>query len=459
MTPEQRKQLKAQIITSVSPLAEKAEGGWIKSIDLGPIIKSANIDYKALGFLKLTPFLLELFGKELEIQGEKLSLQVRFPKTSSNLDKVENSEKNTLKPTVVSDSTSYVQRDNAYSRILKFAFFPKPYWYDNNGFEYAIEQLAKKANKEERWYYGELDPGDYPILRNYFLMTFERLQSEDDSNLNNPNWDKRLKIVRNTDNTFGIPRFDKASNTRIFEYPDNILLFNTGLVDDLYEPVYAVFYSNTHGEAPWKFHKFISGSGEDNDHMFLAKLYGDKFPLPAKYYKSTLQLVYDITKPIAAYNWSHIIDRCNRLPIEFLEDNCTKEIDESRDTEGNIDYKLLSEKIKKNHRVHRQIQNRIKDAVEHALKRVEWNFKTAIPIYYPGGKDISLLLPLSLMGENNKIDAALVLESDATTYIAHTILKLNMAYANARLITRPDSDWLTPANITTANDIEIEIDE
>lgn len=289
-------------------------------------------------------------------------------------------------------------------------------------------------------------------------MTFERLQSEDDSNLNNPSWDKRLKIVKNTDNTFGIPRFDKTSNCRVFNYPKDILLFNTGLVDDLYEPVYAVFYTNTSGEAPWKFHKFISGSGEDNDHMFLAKLYGDKFPLPAKYYKSTLQLVYDITKPIASYNWSHIIDRCNRLPIEFLEDNCAKEVIESRDAEGNIDYKLLSQKIKKNPRVHRQIQNRIKDAVEHALKRVEWNFKTAIPIYYPGGKDISLLLPLSLMGENNKIDAALVLESDSTAYIAHTILKLNMAYANARLITRPDSDWLTPANITIANDTEVDID-
>ncbi len=453
MTTEQREQFRASILTAIAPLVKESEEGWIKSINIGPVIKKAGIDYKALGFMKLTLFLLDIFGQDLNIRGEKLSLQLKFPEPSST------NNNSTIEKIITSEDSPYNRRDNAYSRILKFAFFPKPKSYSNNGFELAIAKLAEKANKEERWFYGESDPGNYPILRNYFLMTFERLQSEDAHNIDNPNWDKRLKIIKNSDKTFGISKFDKKTNRREFEYPDEVLLFNTGLVDELYESVYAVFYTNTYGDAPWRFHKFISGSGEDSEHMFLAKLYGDKFPLPAKYYNSTLQLVYDITKPIGSYNWAHIIDRCDRLPVEFFEDNCPKEVEDSRNEDGTIDYQLLSKNIKNNPRVHRQIQNRIKDAVEHALKRVEWNFKTAIPIYYPGGKDISLLLPLSLIGENNKIDAALVLESNSTAYIAHTILKLNMAYANARLITRPDSDWLTPASITVAIDEGIEIDD
>ena len=80
--------------------------------------------------------------------------------------------------------------------------------------------------------------------------------------------------------------------------------------------------------------------------------------------------------------------------------------------------------------------------------------RTAIPIYYPGQKQISLLLPLALVDEDN-IDAALVLEAtDSGAYIAHTILTLEMAYTNARLITRPDSDWLMAEKISVNEDDE-----
>ena len=94
-----------------------------------------------------------------------------------------------------------------------------------------------------------------------------------------------------------------------------------------------------------------------------------------------------------------------------------------------------------------RIKNRIQDATEHAIKRVRWNFKTAIPIYYPGQKQISLLLPLALVDED-KIDVALVLEATKDAYIAHTILTLEMAYNDARLITRPQSDWLAAEKIS-----------
>ena len=81
------------------------------------------------------------------------------------------------------------------------------------------------------------------------------------------------------------------------------------------------------------------------------------------------------------------------------------------------------------------------------MKRVEWNFKTAIPMYFPTENIMSLLLPLSIM-DDEKVDAALVVEKTKSgNYLGHTILTLEMAYSNARLVSRPDSDWLAVEKI------------
>lgn len=440
LTQEQKLELKTKIVTTAKESPSVVDG-WCKATTLGTFIqKNCCIDYKALGFENLTSFLKCLFGDELDQRGVPPQHEYRICKGIDCFEegpslKVNAEEQNSSNS--VEERFSY--KETPYQRILKFAFFPKPADYPYNGFYWALKQLAKKA-LEEPWFYGETDPGNLPILRKYFLMTFDRLQTEDSSHKNDPTWEQKMKVVDNTNNTFRIQQYGK------YIYPQKILLFNTGLVDKLYEPIFAVFTSNEHPITPWKFYNFVSGSGNDSAHMFLAKLYGDKFPQHAKYYDSTRELVYDIDKQICSYHWAHIVDRCDRLPIEFLEDNCPNELKASRDSNGDINFELLSKKIKSNNRVYLCIQNRINDAIEHSLKRVEWNFKTAIPIYYPGGKSISLLLPLSLVGDN--IDAALVLENDSSVYIAHTILTLDMAYANARLITRPDSDWLIPSTIS-----------
>lgn len=93
-------------------------------------------------------------------------------------------------------------------------------------------------------------------------------------------------------------------------------------------------------------------------------------------------------------------------------------------------------------RIKRRLINRLDDAIELAQKRVEWNFKTAVPAFYPTKNTMSLLLPLDLT-ENEQPDVALVVElMESGAYIGQTILTMKMAYNNARLICRPDSDWL-----------------
>ncbi len=87
------------------------------------------------------------------------------------------------------------------------------------------------------------------------------------------------------------------------------------------------------------------------------------------------------------------------------------------------------------------LQTFLKGAIDNAKERVRRNYKTAIPQYYRG--QIQLLLPLCL-GNPRRADLALVVERHSTFYRASTCLTLDMAYNNARQITKPDRDWLQP---------------
>lgn len=83
------------------------------------------------------------------------------------------------------------------------------------------------------------------------------------------------------------------------------------------------------------------------------------------------------------------------------------------------------------------------------IRLCKWNYKTAIPIYYPRNNSISLLLPLKLRtGSNRAADVALVVERLVNgNYQGQTILTLSMAYQDARQICRPNSEWLTLGNV------------
>ena len=88
-----------------------------------------------------------------------------------------------------------------------------------------------------------------------------------------------------------------------------------------------------------------------------------------------------------------------------------------------------------------QLNSLLKGVIDNAKKRVRRNYKTAIPQYYSGR--IQLLLPLCLR-DPHRADLAIVVERHSTFYRAATCLTLDMAYNNARLLTKPDRDWLQP---------------
>jgi Domain of unknown function (DUF3825) len=75
------------------------------------------------------------------------------------------------------------------------------------------------------------------------------------------------------------------------------------------------------------------------------------------------------------------------------------------------------------------------------------NYKFIVPMYRPQEDKIQLLMPIYLNGEFSQTpDFALVLDPDPAhrIYYPQTILPLDAAYQNARVIAKPDEYWLNP---------------
>lgn len=214
------------------------------------------------------------------------------------------------------------------------------------------------------------------ILKNYVRETFTRLAS-----------------LRNQSEP-------SLQNSFIF-IDDHYACFNTGLFTDHYSDIYALFYKNNRPDAqPWVFDNFYTESTLKYIH-----------PLPnrAQYFNDIHDLIYDTSLPLRK-NLTHILgDERNKQRIPNTV----------RDKEF--------------------LTPLFYGAIEIALKKVEANYKVAVPQSYNG--EIQFLLPICLQNNTNA-DLALAVSKQGDFYIAHTCLTLEMAYSNARLITKPEIDWL-----------------
>ena len=86
-----------------------------------------------------------------------------------------------------------------------------------------------------------------------------------------------------------------------------------------------------------------------------------------------------------------------------------------------------------------QLSVLLEGTINDAKRRIRRNYKTAVPQYYKG--KLQLLLPLCLTSKASA-DLALVVEKENNIYRASTCLTLDMAINNARLIAKPDDEWL-----------------
>lgn len=288
-----------------------------------------------------------------------------------------------------------------------------------------LDKLAEMA-LPEKWDFSsnDWDENDdrprYAILSNYLRYTFWRLEHEG-------------KVCEDSSSGFAA--------------------FNTGLVNRSYESIYACFEANDREDArqKWVLLGFY-GAGESRVGDRLVRMFN---PLPkrARYLRRIEDVLYNVDQePFLDYN--HILlDNIERLPQKLLERELGDNPECVECVAMAFDGALDSEKRKKafeklrgilaEDRVRQlRLKNALDTAVDLALERVKWSYRTAVPAYYPRANSVNLLLPLDLT-EDEEPDMALVLEcTNSGSYIGQTILTTQMAYCDARLICRPGVDWL-----------------
>ncbi len=316
---------------------------------------------------------------------------------------------------------AYVGKDDhdtlGFYDIQKFAYVP---WKE------ILSETAELALDEE---WGPKGHTDYPVLRSYLSNTYGRLVCE-------------KKVLIAEDGSFAA--------------------FNTGLVNKYFEDIYMCFEPNNRPLQKWKYSgTCIAGENE------LGKKIVEVLPcLPktACYAINLSDLVYDSSKQLFP-DYEHIIkENIGRYPIAFIREQLgdSKEaciladrIADADPTDERLhrpenqwdktireNFDRLSDLLGDNPDLYKGIQNRLSDAIELACKRARWSFRTAVPSYYPVTRKITLLLPLCLKRDTVPSLALAVSKSIAGNYQGETILTLDMAYNNARLLCRPESDWL-----------------
>lgn len=245
-------------------------------------------------------------------------------------------------------------------------------------YNHKLELLAKMA-QPEMWTYKRIrDIDPYKILRNYIQFTYDRLEEQN-------------KIISSTDGRFRC--------------------MNTGLLTVYNQEIIAIFSKNSmEGKQPW----FLNGFFKETDKFFTTNF--TELPPLADYSNNVNELIYDNCLELNLRK-EHIID-----------DNFERFVEAGYSNKELISVLLDAAKV----------------TLEKKLKR---NFKLALPFCYhnteTGENKIQLLAPLYFPGAPVRL--ALVLnkiQSEAKVYYEGvTVLPVEWAYMNARLIVKPDEEW------------------
>lgn len=87
-------------------------------------------------------------------------------------------------------------------------------------------------------------------------------------------------------------------------------------------------------------------------------------------------------------------------------------------------------------------RNYLCGVINNLIPKIKRNYKVAIPIYFVKEQKMQLLLPFKT---KDGLSTFLVERDDNHhVYIIKTVLDMDQAFFAARLITRPDDDWLDP---------------
>lgn len=229
----------------------------------------------------------------------------------------------------------------------------------------------------------------------YFQVNWNKYTEQLSKIVDTENWSNstypNMGILAN----YIVKTHDKLASEKKITIGQDYALFNTGLFNKYYDPIYA-YQSGTEIQ-------FLTG-------YELGRIGIKERPERANYFEKPELLLFDWHYTIDVH-YTHILDderNKQRLPESFLKS---------------------ANKI-----------NILNGALDSMKKKVSANYKLAIPQYYDG--KIQLLLPLCLMSDDIP-DIAIAVTKKENSYQGHTCLTLDMAYNNARLIAKPESNWLS----------------
>jgi cold shock CspA family protein len=290
------------------------------------------------------------------------------------------------------DINRLYQNDRIEYFVLKSSFDQKD---DQKPSALSVRRLDARRALQEFANVEKFERGD-------LLARLAKLAQEEDWNYKNDNSGKPYPILYN----YVRYTFARLSDEGKLAFTtnrdgENIACFNTGLVTPQQEKIYGFFT----GERSWP-RWFLRGFLTRSDRRLGAFA---ELPDIANYFTHPAELLYDPDWDLRP-DFPHIYERLNRFPRDFQES------------------------------IYRD--SALNDAIEMAKRRVRRNYKTAIPQFF--ANKLQLLLPLCL-GSKERADLALVVSrGEQGVYYADTVLTLDMAYNNARLIARPDREWLEP---------------
>jgi len=281
-------------------------------------------------------------------------------------------------------------KNNLFFRIGNLSF---ENWHDGLQF---LDELMRKAIPE-KWSYQNHNSGiPQPILKSYIENMFEKLKKEDGGS----------KILRSDDGKY--------------------LIFNSGLLDKFFHEIYIISHIvKEDGEDAYR-NPYIMTSLTDLTRIGFVVggkriVKQDDLPEPAQFFTNINEVIFhhDIEIDRNYDKFSHIIDeRRDRFP----------ETEQEKDTT--------------------ELARKLDNSINYAIAIAKRNYKLIVPMYRPQEDKIQLLMPIYLSGSfTKKPDFALVLDLEDGIYTPETILPLDAAYQNARLITKPDQLWLNPDEI------------
>jgi len=221
---------------------------------------------------------------------------------------------------------------------------------------------------------------------------------------------------------------------------EQLACFNTGLLTPGQEEIFGVFTISEDYDRgqpisalnkKWWL-KSWSGSGDRmlTDFMELPRL--------VEYWNDSRELVFD-PKLQVQLNLDHIVkDNLNRFPEELggkvNRDGVPTDLGEHDEEEIEAPAGLAEEVP-----IPIATRNALEGAMKHSIRLAQRSYRMAVPQFYKSR--IQLLLPLYLRNPRRP-DLALTLERHGGWYRAATVLYPDWAYRHARLLARPNSEWL-----------------